>query len=175
MGQWGDDPLENDNALDEVYAHLRRLCNRVRRLACKPHRPGDSLATDSYQMAAAAELVMLIARRVYRAAAFTAPIRGAPLPDPEAIARWRERFLARWGKHARRQFEGSAAEVAAMGQDAVKPLDQLRQLAEEQGAQLEATFRAAHEEVAARLRAEARPRGKRGRAEPGAAAGGGGR
>ncbi len=160
MGQWGDDPFENDNALDEVYAHLRRLCNRVRRLACKP---GD-LLTDSYQMAATAELVMLIARRVYRAAAFTAPIRGELLPNPDSIAKWRERFLAHWGKRARRQLEGSAAEVAALGREAAKPLDELRQLAEEQATQLEATFRAVQEEVAARARAAACPRSKHGRA-----------
>ena len=87
MGQWGDDPFENDNALDEAYTHLRRLCNRVRRLACRPYKRGDSLATDAYQLAAATELVVLIARRVYPAAAFTAPIRGEPLPDPDAIAK----------------------------------------------------------------------------------------
>jgi hypothetical protein len=163
MGQWGEDPFENDNALDEVYSHLRQLCNRARRLACKPYRPGDSLSVDSYQMAAVAELVMLIARRVYRAAAFTAPIRGEPLPDPDLIAKWRERFLARWDKHARRQFEGSAAEVAAMGREAARPLDELQKLAQEQGEQLEATFREVHEEAFARARAAERPRGKRGR------------
>ena len=155
MGQWGEDPFENDNALDEVYSHLRRLCDRVRRLACKPHKSRESLAADSDQLAAVAELVMLIARRVYRAAAFTAPIRGGPLPDPDAIERWRARFLARWAKHAGQQFEGSAAELAAMGERAAEPLFRLRLLAEEQGVGLEAMFRAVQEEAAARARAEA--------------------
>lgn len=154
MGQWGDDPFENDNALDEVYSHLRRLCNRVRTLACKPYKPGDSLSTESYQLAATVELVMMIAKRVYPAAAFTAPIRGEPLPDPDAIARWRTRFLSRWAKHGSRQFKGTKAELAAMGEDAAKPLVRLQRLAQKQGEELEATFRAVHEALAKRAKAK---------------------
>jgi hypothetical protein len=118
------------------------------------------------QLAAATELVMLIARRVYEAAAFTAPIRGALLPDADAIKRWRDRFLARWAKHGRRQFEGSEADVAAMAEQAAEPLARLRRLAEDQGAGLEAMFRAAQENAAARARGKAPPGERDGRDAP---------
>jgi hypothetical protein len=40
MGAWGDGPFESDGGLDEVFALLNRLTDKVERLACGPYPRG---------------------------------------------------------------------------------------------------------------------------------------
>jgi hypothetical protein len=71
------------------------------------------------------------------------PIRGMPLPAPEVIAAWRDKFLAWWGKIAKKQLEGAPAELEQLGLRAADPLVRLAELSRRQIEQSEAT----HNEV----------------------------
>ena len=154
MGQWGYLPFENDGGLDAAFSLLNHLLQEVKRLACGPRPRGSSLIWDEQQLAANVELLRLVAEAIYRPAMFV-PIRGMPLPDPEEIADWREQFLARWRKLAKRQLHGTTAELEQNGLKAVAPLLQLAELSRQQIEQSEATHREVVLEVVAARKREA--------------------
>ena len=159
MGQWGYQPFESDGGLDAAFSLLNHLIKEVERLACGPHPRGSSLIWDEQQLAANVELLCLVAEAVYRPAMFV-PVRGMPLPDPEAIANWRDQFLARWRKLGKRQIEGTPEEVERFGLSAAIPYLRLADLSRRQIEQSEVTHREAQLEVVeARKREEAEERG----------------
>jgi hypothetical protein len=155
MGQWNDGPFDNDGALDQVFALLNHLLDRVERLACGPYPRGASVISDAEALAANVELVALVARAAYRSAMFV-PVRGMPLPDAAAIEAWRQRFIERFRHVGRRQVEGTRAEIERYSVEAAAPLARLAELSREQEEQAEATHREVWAEVReARLREQA--------------------
>ena len=86
---------------------------KVEEIACKPHRRGDSLTYDSERLGANVEMLLLLARRVYRPATFTWMVRGDLLPEADAILGWKATFLERWDKHSERTLEGAPAFLRA--------------------------------------------------------------
>jgi hypothetical protein len=142
MGQWGYAPFENDGGLDAAFELLDHLTRVVERLACGPRVRGFSVTRDAELLAANVELLSLVANAVYRPAMFV-PIRGLPLPGPEVLSEWRDKFLAWWGKAAKKQLEGTAAELEQYGLMAAEPLLRLAELSRRQIEQSEAT----HKEV----------------------------
>jgi hypothetical protein len=140
MGQWGYTPFENDAGLDEAFALLDHLTKKVDRLTCGPRPRGSCILWDTEALAANVELLCLVAQAVYRPAMFV-PIRGMPLPAPETIAGWREKFLARYNRLARRQLQGTPAELERFGLEAAAPLVRLAELSRLQLEQSEATHR----------------------------------
>ncbi len=156
MGVWNNGPFENDAALDEVYRVLHQLWDKVEELACKPHRRGDSLTYDAERLGANAEMQLVLARRVYRAATFTWMVRGDLLPDADTVAGWKAKFLDRWDKHSQRTLEGTPAFLRRLGRILARPLDRLAALSRKQQEQLQSTFQAYVQEVmAAREREKA--------------------
>jgi hypothetical protein len=146
MGQWGHLPFENDGGLDAAFALLDHLTRKVERLACGPHPRGASVVRDAEQLAAYVELLRLVAETVYRPAMFV-PIRGMPLPGPELLTTWREKFLDWWRKTAKKQLEGTPGELEQLGQSAAAPLAQLAELSRQQIEQSTATHQAVLLEV----------------------------
>jgi hypothetical protein len=160
MGTWGTHPFENDDALDEVYTLINHLLEKVETLACKPHRRGDSVLLDAERLAANVELLLLIARRVYRTATFTWMIRGDLLADADTVDGWKAKFLERWDQHARRQLEGSATELHKLGRTLARPMDRLAVLSRRQQERLQSTYQEYLEKIVAARRREQSEGGK---------------
>jgi hypothetical protein len=156
VGSWGNHPFESDAALDEVYRVLFQLWDKVEELACKPHRRGDSLTYDAERLGANVEMMLLLARRVYRPATLTWVVRGDLLPEAEAIAGWKAKFLERWDKHSERTLEGTPAFLRKLGRTLARPLDRLAALSRRQVERLQSTLQEYMEELlAAQKRREA--------------------
>jgi hypothetical protein len=149
MGAWGNGPFESDGALDQVYRVINQLWDKVEELACKPHRRGDSLTLDSERLGAYVEMMILLARRVYRPATFTWIVRGDLLPEAETIAGWKAKFLERWDKHAERTLMGTPTFLRKLGRILARPLDRLAALSRRQQEQLQSTLQEYMEEIVA--------------------------
>jgi hypothetical protein len=155
MGQWNDGPFDNDGALDQVFALLNHLLEKVERLACGPYPRGSSVLCDAEALAANVERLALVAGAAYRSAMF-APVRGMPLPDAAVIDGWRQSFIGRYRRVGRRQVEGTRAEIERYSLEAAAPLARLGELSRQQDEQAEATHREVWAEVLdARLREQA--------------------
>jgi len=154
MGAWGDGPFESDGGLDEAFALLHYLIGKVEHLTCAPRSRGSSVIQDEQALAANVELLCLVAQAVYRPAMFI-PLRGMPLPDPEVVAEWRDKFLVRYGRLAKRQLEGTPSELERFAVEAAAPLLRLADLSRLQSAQSVAAHQEVVAEVVAARRQEA--------------------
>jgi hypothetical protein len=128
---WGDGPFESDGGLDEVFALLDFLTAKIEQIACGTSGDRSSIIRDEQELAANVELLCLVAEAVYRPAMFV-PIRGMPLPDAKVVRSWRRKFVTRYGRVAKQQIEGSAAELKRFAQEAAAPLARLAELSQRQ-------------------------------------------
>jgi hypothetical protein len=154
MGAWGDGPFESDGGLDEVFALLDHLTTKVEQIACGTGGDRSSAIRDEQELAANVALLCLVAEAAYRPAMFV-PVRGMPLPDPEAVRAWRRKFVTRFGRLAKGQLEGSRADLRRYAREAAAPLDRLAALSRQQVAASEATHQQVNAEVAEARRREA--------------------
>ncbi len=130
MGQWGDGPFDSDGGQDEMLAVIDRLSAQVEGIACGTSGDRSSVIRDEQELTANVEMLCLIARAAYRSAMFL-PFR-LLLPDAAIVREWRRKFIARYGRLAKKQLEGTLAELKRYAREAAAPLDRLAELSREQ-------------------------------------------